>query len=285
MASKEITERYKTYFLEIERLYKFNKISMGFFILLNDVLVSCLMKELYNKASVITKFNMTIVLSDKAIAHIKLMKANGDITSETADALCLVLKKYRVLSSSSSAFDDFKTSQESAADIIWSEIEFYKNPGGASFKEKVAFNRGNKDKYPYFNGVIPESIKVDSIPYPVYGWYIDGKFRIAGETLLHLFDMPTRPTKRAQFNAVIGLCQDHGGNVVSPSFYEECANFFNGSSDPHRVYCYIRYTADKMRNANTQLYKSIVGTSFDTPTNEFIEKSPFKISELQRSIS
>lgn len=284
MASKEITERYQTYFLEIERLYKFNRISMGFFRLINDVTVSCLIKELYKKMTVVTKFKVTIVLADKAIAHIKLMKANGDITTETADALCVMFKKYRILSSSSSAFESPNT-EDSAADIIWSEPEFYKNPGGTSFREQVTFNRGNKDKYPYFNEVVPDSIEIDSIPYPVYGWYIGDKFRVAGETLLHLFDMPTRPTKRAQFNAVVGLCQDHGGSVVSPSFYEECVNFFNGSSDPHRVYCYMRYTAEKMRNANPQLYKTIIGTSFDTPINEFIEKLAFKISELQRSVN
>ena len=285
MGDRQIKESYEKEFWELERLLKHHKISPMFYDFLADVLACNMLYEMFGaKIYVTPRYVVNGATIDKITAHLSQMYQNSDMLGLVEQSLCRQLKRYLTICNKTKDKDSVRD-QETAKSIAWDEPTYYETQSKEmSFQDKSEFARGNKEKYPYLNGIEPKKMEVDSVPYPIYYWEADGKKRVAGETLLHLFDMPTRPTKRAQFNVIIALCQDHGGHVIGAPFYAECTKFFSGDSNAYRSYNYIHFTAKKMRDANAQLYKSFTGTSFDMPIGTFIEKCAFKITELQRVV-
>lgn len=226
--------------------------------------------------------------ANKMLEHMDNMQKDGCIDSKLHDELCRLIKRYRALKNEVGK-KPYPVNAATAYNAIWDEVDYYKEMFASfNFAQKREIKRRNPDLYPYINEVRPEKVESPYVPYPIYKWDMGGKARVAGETLIHKFGLRMRPTKVAQFNAVVALAQDHGGVSGTP-FYAECVRFFRdgckGQSKKGRAYDFMRYVRELMRAADQQFYYSLTGTTQIVPVKDFIEACAVKLLELQKIIN
>lgn len=277
MDARIVADDYETALLEVDKLFKLNEISDAYKDILFSILNTNLDIDILNERYVSTKFKIDRDVSENIISHLNRMARYGYIPKSTLKMLCACVRRYSSLTARCGGID--------ALEIIDNEAVFYsKRCNSRTFAEHKELKRRNRDLYPYLNEVTPYEIREISVPYPIYVWDVEGRRRVAGETLLNCAGLDTRPCRRAQFNAVIGLCQDHGG-VSGRAFYDECAKYFRGDATYKRVYDYIRYVNQKMCEQNNRFYRTITNTKMTMPADVFIKKCTVKTDELQKIIN
>lgn len=288
MVKKGNVSRYNYVFDSVGKLCYEKLITEKFRDILMRMFSAC---ELYDRHKVYAGTITVEVMPNsvnKMLEHMDTMRDSSAVDNDLHDEVCRLIKKYRALKNDLGKAP-YDVDANTVYNMIWDEGEYFeKTFAGFNLMEKREIKRRNPYLYPYLNEVKPEKVETPYVPYPVYKWTVNDKTRVAGETLIHKFGLSMRPTKISQFNAVIGLCQDHGGVSGTP-FYADCVKYFRdgckGQSKKGRAYDFMRYMRELMREADPQFYYSLVGTPQIVPVKNFIEACSFKLLELQKVLN
>lgn len=288
MVKRGNVSKYDYAFESVEKLCYKKLITENFRDILMRMFGAC---ELYDRHKFYTRTIAIEVMPssvNKMLEHMDTIKNRGAIDTELHDEICRLIKKYRALKNDLGKAP-YDVDANAVYNMIWDEVDYFqKTFAGLNLVEKRDIKRCNPDLYPYLNEVKPEKIDTPYVPYPVYKWDINGKTRVAGETLIHKFGLRMRPTKISQFNAAIALCQDHGGVSGTP-FYTDCVKYFRdgckGQSKKGRAYDFMRYMRELMREADPQFYYSLVGTPQIIPVKDFIEACALRLLEIQKILN